>query len=215
MTIRRETTRAAVAVAAAGFLVFLAYALVVGHGNAMTPGDDLLHTLARDLYSSVGKEVAEAVTTLGALPVVVLVTASTAALLAARGRPTEAIALVAGLAVVFVAAHVAKTVVDRPRPADRLTPTTGRAYPSGHAAYSTLYVAIALVAAGGVPTRRAALLAAGIALAAAIGITRVYLRVHWWSDVVGGWALGIAILASVALTVDAVRHNGSPDDRGD
>jgi undecaprenyl-diphosphatase len=215
VTRRRETTRAAAAVAAAGFLVFLAYALVIGRGNAMTPGDHLFHTLARDLYSSAGKEVAEAITTLGALPVVLLVTALTAVVLAVRGRPTEAIAIVAGLAILFVAVHVAKTVVDRPRPPDRLTATTGQAYPSGHAAYSTLYVAIALAAARGTATRRAALVAAGIALAAAIGITRVYLRVHWWSDVVGGWALGVAVFAGAALTVDAVRHNWSSDDGGD
>ena len=47
-------------------------------------------------------------------------------------------------------------------------------------------------------------------LAAAIGLTRVYLRAHYWSDVAGGWALGAAIyggLATIALVVAEVRNN--------
>jgi len=49
-----------------------------------------------------------------------------------------------------------------------------------------------------------------VVLGAAIGGTRIYLRAHWWSDVAGGWGLGLGIfatLASVALVVDYVRHN--------
>ena len=47
-------------------------------------------------------------------------------------------------------------------------------------------------------------------LAIIIGLTRVYLRAHYWSDVVGGWALGAAVfglLATIALIVAYVRNN--------
>jgi membrane-associated phospholipid phosphatase len=50
-----------------------------------------------------------------------------------------------------------------------------------------------------------------LGVAAAVGISRVYLRAHWWSDVVGGWGLAAAIfslLAGIALVVDHFRHNG-------
>jgi membrane-associated phospholipid phosphatase len=50
----------------------------------------------------------------------------------------------------------------------------------------------------------------------AIGLSRVYLRVHYLSDVGGGWALGLAAYAlcgAVAIIVDYLRKNyrGSPE----
>jgi undecaprenyl-diphosphatase len=35
----------------------------------------------------------------------------------------------------------------------------------------------------------------GIVIAAVVGLARVYLHAHWWSDVVGGWGLGASIYA--------------------
>ena len=209
---RLRRTAALAGVASAAFLVFLGYAIVIGHDNRMTPGDDLFHTLARDLYSRVAEYVAEVVTALGSLTVAGGVVLTTGFLLARRGRGRDAAVLLAGFALIVVAVHVAKGVVGRPRPPDRLTGTTGHAYPSGHAAYSTVYAAVALavVSVRDALPRCRALIAAGVAVAAVVGVTRVYLRVHWWSDVLGGWALGIAIfaaLAVVSLAVDAVRHN--------
>ena len=47
-------------------------------------------------------------------------------------------------------------------------------------------------------------------IAAAVGLSRVYLRAHYISDVVGGWALGAALFAAcgtVALVISYVRNN--------
>ncbi|HZI92468.1 MAG TPA: phosphatase PAP2 family protein, partial [Thermoleophilaceae bacterium] len=49
--------------------------------------------------------------------------------------------------------------------------------------------------------------------AVSIGLSRVYLRVHYWSDVAAGWGLGAAILGGVgaiALVVAHVRQNERP-----
>ena len=54
------------------------------------------------------------------------------------------------------------------------------------------------------------LVVAALVLAFAIGASRAYLRVHWWSDVLAGWALGAAIfgtLAAVGIVVGYFRHN--------
>jgi undecaprenyl-diphosphatase len=125
----------------------------------------------------------------------------------------EAIGLLLGAVAVLLAVHVVKAAVDRPRPPHPLAGATLSAFPSGHAAYSTVYVALALTATRVLDrlASRATLVMAAIAVAAAIGASRVYLRVHWFSDVVAGWALGAAIFGLVAaagLVVSHFRNNG-------
>jgi membrane-associated phospholipid phosphatase len=72
------------------------------------------------------------------------------------------------------------------------------------------------VAVAVVLTRRLRLVTSGVlvfislGIAAAVGVTRVYLRAHWWSDVAGGWGLGAAVFAllgTIALVVEHIRHN--------
>ena len=58
--------------------------------------------------------------------------------------------------------------------------------------------------------RGAAVVVAGIALTALVGLSRVYLDVHYLSDVSAGWALGAAafsLCAAVALVITTVRQN--------
>ena len=52
--------------------------------------------------------------------------------------------LVVGLVLVYIAVHVTKGALDRPRPTASLVETSGAAYPSGHAAYATAWVAVAV-----------------------------------------------------------------------
>jgi undecaprenyl-diphosphatase len=76
---------------------------------------------------------------------------------------------------------------------------------------------VAWVAVAVVFTRRlrlvstAALLTGALVLAAVVGLSRIYLRAHWWSDVAGGWGVGFGIfglLAALAILVEHMRHNG-------
>lgn len=92
-----------------------------------------------------------------------------------------------------------KEWVERPRPPLDPAMIHSFAYPSGHSANSmTAFLATALIASP--PALRPVAAWAAIILAVMIGLTRVWLGVHWPSDVIGGWALGLlAVAAALAV----------------
>ena len=104
--------------------------------------------------------------------------------------------LVAAYAGALVGYNIGKRLVARRRPlrATWLVGASGYALPSGHATQSAaVYAALAVVLIpAGWPAgrKRAARVAAGV-LVALIGASRVYLGVHWTTDVVAGWLLGL------------------------
>jgi membrane protein DedA with SNARE-associated domain len=201
------------AVAGVGAYVFVLYTMMLSADPGPTPFDVGSLEMARDLYSESGVDVAKALTTLGSLPAAIVVVLGGGAVLARRGRLNDALALAAGLAIVYAAVHLTKAGVDRDRPSIPLVDTAKSSFPSGHAAYSTAWVvvAVALSRALGL-TRRAAVVLGAVGIAAVVGATRIYLRVHYWSDVAGGWALGFAVfglLASGLLFVSLMRQNAS------
>lgn len=90
-----------------------------------------------------------------------------------------------------------KNFFDRPRPliVEYLSVPNSASFPSGHAANSTIvYVLIALALFDIIPGKytRFCLISGALILAALIGISRVALGVHWPSDVLGGWIIGLS-----------------------
>ncbi|MGO4617368.1 phosphatase PAP2 family protein [Nocardia sp. 2YAB30] len=88
-----------------------------------------------------------------------------------------------------------KSVIGRARPPveEHLVTVTNQSYPSGHSLGS--FVVVGVVAVVLIPhLRHTALrtLAATLAaiFVAAVGLSRIYLGVHWITDVLGGWCLG-------------------------
>jgi membrane-associated phospholipid phosphatase len=79
-------------------------------------------------------------------------------------------------------------------------------YPSGHASGIATLVAVALVLAWPLLSSRARrwALLAGVALVLVVGLTRMWLGVHYLSDVVGGWAFGLAWTLGTAVLFGAL-----------
>jgi membrane protein DedA with SNARE-associated domain/membrane-associated phospholipid phosphatase len=203
------------AVASVGSYLFFGLASLVDQRDRLQT-DTTAFDLASRIQMAWLDDAVKVFTNLGALSVVAPVVFVAVVFLLSRRRVTEGVVLASGMVLTVIAVHVAKDVVDRPRPSDPLVSADTPSFPSGHAAYAVAYVAIAIAVGHAFPrgVYRAGFVVAALVLTALIGLSRVYLRAHFFTDVLGGWGMAAALFAVcgiVGLVVAAVRHNGQPD----
>ena len=198
-----------VAVLSVGLFVLIAYWSVVAGDPGPTPGDQTVYDAANDIQVSWLTDIAKVITYLGSGWVVFPLAAVAGIVLAVRRKWMEFWALALGMTLTAILVPEIKALTDRPRPPDPLISAGNSAFPSGHAAQATLYtwlaVTFALRVVPGI-TRRSLVIAAGIAITVLVGLTRIYLRVHWMSDVSAGWALGVSCFSAVAAVVLVIGH---------
>ncbi|WP_051683330.1 phosphatase PAP2 family protein [Sphingomonas sp. UNC305MFCol5.2] len=135
------------------------------------------------------------VTALGSSTILTMVVLVTAAFLALKGRFRSAALVVAATTLGALAVTLVKVLIARSRPdlVQQLMQEASSSFPSGHAAnsaivYLTLAALLFPVVRGW--RMRGFVLAVAMLLVGLIGISRVYLGVHWPSDVLAGWAFG-------------------------
>jgi undecaprenyl-diphosphatase len=212
-----------VAALSVALFVLIGYTMIVTDDAGPTPGDSQAIDIVKEIQVGWLTDVAKVATRLGSTAAILAVALIAGGVLAWRRLWVEVAVLVASLAILLAAVPVIKEAVDRPRPpGPELVSVSGDAYPSGHAAHAVIYTWLALTIAIRVRpgwTYGSAVIAAGIAITALVGLSRVYLNVHYLSDVSGGWALGVSafsLCAAIALVVShlgrdsgrAVRQNG-------
>lgn len=152
------------------------------------------------------RETARDLTALGGFTVLTLVVIAAIAVLLVYHRHRQASVFAAIVVIAQVASETIKAAVGRPRPMfiTQYDLVASTSFPSGHSMMApAVYFTLAIIIAAGEIKRgaRALLIGGSIFLVAAIGISRVYLGVHWPTDVIAGWTLGsaMALLAWVAL----------------
>jgi undecaprenyl-diphosphatase len=148
----------------------------------------------------------EAAARIGANVVLLPVVAGVTALAIRMRRRAVAIILVIDTVVVIAAYSALKVMFSRERPRlfDKIALPTGYSFPSGHAMSAVgIYGVIAAALIALYPQARRPVIAAAIALIAMIGLSRIYLGVHWPSDVVGGFLGGVPPLV---VSVHLIHH---------
>ena len=153
-------------------------------------------------------------TTLGSGPVIALVTLGICLHALARDRARLASVFALGLTATGLLSAALKLLAARARPVDSLLGWEQASFPSGHLLSATVVyglLASVLLGSGGRPVVRAAGTTLLLLLIVGVGISRLYVGVHWPSDLLASLALAIVILASMLF----VLHFGAPIPRLD
>ncbi len=130
-----------------------------------------------------------------------------AIILLRRKKISQLLSLVAGLAGGSVLFSLTKIISHRQRPPiiDRLYSIGGYSFPSGHSVMSVViygFLAYLIIKAVKNWKAKAAIFLGGIFFVGLIGFSRVYLGVHYPSDVLGGWLLGLFWLTVIITALE-------------
>jgi undecaprenyl-diphosphatase len=194
---------AALLVLAGGALAFLDLSEDVAEGDTAAfdlavlkalrlPGDP--NTLIGPKWLHVA---AADVTALGSVTVLSLIVVLVLALMLSLRRWSEALVVLVGAGGGVAISQGLKQVFGRERPelVYRAVEAANPSFPSGHAMLSAVvFLTLGALAARFAPLKRVKALALGAAvlLSLLVGASRIYLGVHWTSDVLAGWSLGAA-----------------------
>jgi undecaprenyl-diphosphatase len=159
------------------------------------------------------KEMGRDLTALGGFTVLTLLTCAVASFMALRRLWGAAWLLVAAVTTGTLASHLLKDVFERPRP--ELVPhsvyVASASFPSAHSMMAAVvYLTLGALLARVEPQRRTKIfvLSVAILLTLLVGVSRVYLGVHWPTDVLAGWTVGAAWALLCWLIARALQRRG-------
>jgi undecaprenyl-diphosphatase len=213
------------AVITGGLLGFLVLAVLVADGEPLD-ADRYLMLLLRDVGDParpIGPEwltgVGRDFTALGSIGVLSFITLTVGAFLSLQGRWQMALYVVGAVATGMLLSWALKLGFDRARPdlVPHATVVYSPGFPSGHALLSAVvYLTLAALLAPIQPRRRQRifLVTTAALLTLLIGTTRVFLGVHWPSDVAAGWAAGATWASACQLLAGHLERRGWLSPRG-
>ena len=180
--------------------------------HSTTNFDNLVRAWMISHQNPVAYKIAYALTWIGSPAVMVLLAIGAGVwFYMSRGR-SKAGVVVAAPAAGGLLSGIVKVMFGRVRPAGAaLLNERSYSFPSGHAATSAaVVVTICYVMAreGMISWRTAIAIGGGIPLI--VGLTRLYLDVHWTTDVIGGWTVGLFVAAMSAALYEYLRRSAPP-----
>ncbi|TWU18043.1 phosphatase PAP2 family protein [Allorhodopirellula heiligendammensis] len=176
--------------------------------RSMRHADDLARPIGPGWMAEVGRDL----TALGGIAVLLLAIVGAAGFLAIHGAYRMLIVLLVSTLGGMLASLWMKHFFDRPRPdiVPHLSQVYTNSFPSGHSMMSAIvYLTLAVLVA---PLLRSFwirfyVIAAAVVLTMLVGISRVYMGVHYPTDVVAGWAAGLVWALLCWLVARSIPHS--------
>ncbi|WP_239025044.1 phosphatase PAP2 family protein [Rhodoligotrophos defluvii] len=159
-------------------------------------------------------------TALGGVGVLTLITAATIGYLLLLGKPRAGFAVLIAVGGGILLSTAVKMGIDRPRPelVPYATYVSTASFPSGHSMMATVvYLTLAAMLARVRPRwqTKTYILSWAVLISLLVGVSRVYLGVHWPTDVLAGWTVGSAwALTCWLVTLWLQRRNGVESELG-
>ena len=206
LTIKENRSGIRILTASIGVIAFVAIAWAVIAGKT-TAFDDVVRYAFYDVRSDGLTVIAKAITFLGNWQSIVIL--CLILLIAKPTRVKYGIPVSAGALFVTVLNRLIKIAVERPRPdqLNHLIEESGFSFASGHAISSMFVFGMLIYLVRKNFRNRAAANVLTVILlipAFGIGLSRVYLGVHYPTDVLAGWCLGIAVIALTAEVTERI-----------
>lgn len=213
---RRSSPRTTELLLISGMLLALLAAVMVGladgavEHNGLASLDPSVWQWMIDRRTPAMTSAAITVTTVGSTVAMSIIAGAAIVVLVISRRRADALLVLVVAAGAGVLIMIGKATIGRERPPVdyRLVVETNESFPSGHALASSAILGVLLVVLLPFVTGaavRVAVLSAVVLFVLLIGLSRLYLGVHWTTDVLGGWVTGLAWL-TLCLTARQVRR---------
>jgi undecaprenyl-diphosphatase len=125
-------------------------------------------------------------------------------------RKKSSFILIASLLIGYVIEAIINIIVQRERPEMQLIIKTDYSFPSGHAIFSIILFSLLVYFYKDEinnKTMKFVFIFINVLLILSIGFSRIYLNVHWITDVIGGYALGFFIINLILFFVNFTSKN--------
>ena len=165
-----------------------------------------IYNMMQDLRNAPADEIMTSITMMGDGIVMLAVTLVMIVWLIWRRAYQAAVSVFLAIFAARLFVPLMKTWLQRPRPIELSGLSEAFSFPSGHTTFATVTLGVlAVLASHGLKSWGKAVVfaTAGIAVIA-IAYSRIYLGVHWMSDVLGGFLFGAAMIAAFGIAVEAV-----------
>ncbi|HEY9235433.1 MULTISPECIES: phosphatase PAP2 family protein [Phenylobacterium] len=162
------------------------------------------------------EEAVRDITALGGFTVLTIVTVAATLLLIFKRRRLEALVFAGTVLLAQFSNSFLKAFYERPRP-ELVTHGSyvyTHSFPSGHAAMAAVVFLVLATVFASVETRRrtkALIYGLAVAMVVAVGLSRIYLGVHWPTDVLGGWCLGTSWAIAAWIVLAFARRRLPPE----
>lgn len=205
----RPASRRRLAALLAGCIaLFAVLAVLVSTGRAAWL-DAQAHAALYDVLGAQRLDVVWGITWLGNSDTITVAVVVVSLVLLGARRPWLVARLVAASGGGGIVSLGLKQGFQRARPVEQVVAAMGFSFPSGHATASSVFYGMMIFLAWQLSRRASVRRGAAVVfvlVVAAVGLSRVYLNVHFLSDVMAGWAAGTAWLATVLLVADVMER---------
>lgn len=161
--------------------------------STLAPTDSAVNSWTASIHTSSLTIISEAIATLFDITILLPLSLLVAVILYLRHHHKHAVLWLAAMGGVTLIVETTKTLIQSPRPFNGIVVETGYSFPSGHVTSTMVLLGLLTYFAWQhwkTPRTKTLATLLYIATESLVGFSRVYLNVHWLSDILGGYLLG-------------------------